>query len=145
MMYEALVARIQYHIQKANFMGLKEHESTRLLNEAADAIEELQKQLREEKVDNVNLTGWLAEEHARAEEAKGKNMKYMLAVANQSRWITVTERLPEKYDRVLVYSKATRMGRSIDFINSDGNWYTTPKVTHWMPLPQPPKENEHGL
>lgn len=68
-----------------------------LMNRAADAIEELQKQLREEKVDNVNLTGWLAEEHARAEEAKWKNMKYMLAVANQPRWIPVTERLPECY------------------------------------------------
>ena len=41
-MYEALVARIRYHIQKANFMGLKEAESTLLLSEAADAIEELQ-------------------------------------------------------------------------------------------------------
>lgn len=40
-MYEALVARIRYHIQKANFMGLKEAESTLLLGEAADAIEEL--------------------------------------------------------------------------------------------------------
>lgn len=42
-MYEALVARIRYHIQKANFMGLKEAESTLLLGEAADAIEELLK------------------------------------------------------------------------------------------------------
>ena len=40
-MYEALVARVRYHIQKANFMGLKEAESTLLLAEAADAIEEL--------------------------------------------------------------------------------------------------------
>lgn len=40
-MYEALVARVRYHIQKANFMGLKEAESTLLLGEAADAIEEL--------------------------------------------------------------------------------------------------------
>lgn len=40
-MYEALVARIRYHIQKANFMGLKEAESTLLLREAADAIEQL--------------------------------------------------------------------------------------------------------
>ena len=40
-MYEALVARIRYHIQKANFMGLKEAESTLLLGEAADAFEEL--------------------------------------------------------------------------------------------------------
>lgn len=45
-MYEALVARVRYHIQKANFMGLKEAESTLLLGEAADAIEEL---VRKEK------------------------------------------------------------------------------------------------
>lgn len=42
-MYDELIARIRYHIRKADFMGLKEYESTRLLNEAADAIEELQK------------------------------------------------------------------------------------------------------
>ena len=45
-MYEALVARVRYHIQKANFMGLKEAESTLLLGEAADAIEELLKAAR---------------------------------------------------------------------------------------------------
>lgn len=38
-MYEALISRVRYHIQKANFMGLKEAESTLLLGEAADAIE----------------------------------------------------------------------------------------------------------
>ena len=43
MMSEALVARIRYHIQKANFMGLKDAESTLLLGEAADAIEGLSK------------------------------------------------------------------------------------------------------
>lgn len=93
-----------------------------LMEQAADAIEDLQKQLRKSEADNVNLTGWLAEEHA----------KHL--------WVSCDERLPEKYDRVLVYSKATRMGRSIDFVNADGNWYTTPKVTHWMPLPEPPEE-----
>lgn len=41
-MYKALVARVRYHIQKANFMGLEEAESTLLLGEAADAIEGLQ-------------------------------------------------------------------------------------------------------
>ena len=44
-MYESLVARVRYHIQKANFMGLKEAESTLLLAEAADAIEELSKRV----------------------------------------------------------------------------------------------------
>lgn len=41
-MYEALVARVRYHIQKADFMGLKEAESTFLLKETADAIERLE-------------------------------------------------------------------------------------------------------
>lgn len=41
-MYEALVARVRYHIQKANFMGLRGAESTLLLAEAADAIEKLE-------------------------------------------------------------------------------------------------------
>lgn len=44
-MYEALVARVRYHIQKASFMGLKDAESTLLLGEAADAIEELSKRV----------------------------------------------------------------------------------------------------
>ena len=81
-----------------------------LWHQAADAIEELENRLNLWRQDKIR------------------------------RWIPVTERLPEKYDRVLVFSKATRMGRSIDFINADGNWYTTPKVTHWMPIPELPKE-----
>lgn len=56
MMYEALVARVRYHIQKANFMGLKEAESTLLLAEAADAIEELQKALDGR---DRNITHWM--------------------------------------------------------------------------------------
>lgn len=36
-----LVARIRYHVEKAKFCGLKDAESTLLLTEAADAIEEL--------------------------------------------------------------------------------------------------------
>lgn len=54
-MYEALVARVRYHIQKANFMGLKEAESTLLLAEAADAIEELSAKAMPKK---VGFSGW---------------------------------------------------------------------------------------
>lgn len=37
--YTALVARIRYHIEKAKFCGLENHEATQLLKEAADALE----------------------------------------------------------------------------------------------------------
>lgn len=56
-MYEALVARIRYHIQKANFMGLKEAESTLLLGEAADAIEKLQAHYCTHMIRNVHDRG----------------------------------------------------------------------------------------
>ena len=56
-MYEALVARVRYHIQKASFMGLKDAESTLLLGEAADAIEELQAHYCKHMIRNVHDMG----------------------------------------------------------------------------------------
>lgn len=75
MMFEALVARVRYHIQKANFMGLKEAESTLLLGESADAIEELSK---------------LVDESIPKDDAE-----IIIAEVAKPRWIPVTERLPE--------------------------------------------------
>jgi hypothetical protein len=61
----------------------------------------------------------------------------------EQKWIPVTERLPEKWQHVLAASKCGDV-YSIDFdhICSNGEWYgnleTEYKVTHWMPLPEPP-------
>lgn len=55
-------------------------------------------------------------------------------------WISVDDRLPETYEDVLCYR-----GKSlyVDFICSDGTWCEdgifTEKVTHWMPLSEPPE------
>ena len=54
--YNELVRKLRSH----NGWALNE-----TLDQAADAIEELQKQLQKSEADNVNLTGWLAEEHAK--------------------------------------------------------------------------------
>ena len=52
-------------------------------------------------------------------------------------WISVNDRLPEKFESVLVF----RDGKiSIDY-NEGNGWFAYDfngkRVTHWMPLPQP--------
>ena len=54
-------------------------------------------------------------------------------------WISVKERLPKPFESVLVF----RDGKiSIDY-NEGNGWFAYDfngkRVTHWMPLPQPPK------
>lgn len=126
-MYEALVARVRYHIQKANFMGLKDAESTRLLNEAADAIEELQRQ----------TDGWVEQERK-------------ALINSLPRWIPVTERLPKYGDWVLGigpkhgYHICEYRGITHFPYSGDSPWFSAKgrslTITHWMPLPEPPKE-----
>ncbi len=105
-MYEALVARVRYHIQKANFMGLKDAESTLLLDEAADAIEELIK------------PRWIS-----VEERLPGNGQDILAVQSHGGEVRI---VPANYDRSVWYDC---------FFNRAAE-----HITHWMPLPQPPKE-----
>lgn len=60
-------------------------------------------------------------------------------------WISVTERLPENDDHVLCCTR-TKAGRQNLIIGyyMDGLWRCgmNSNVTHWMPLPEPPKEAE---
>lgn len=66
-----------------------------------------------------------------------------------SEWISVKERLPEKGQNVLVFATSKYIGTekiSIDRLEEgerDSIWFFTHgwfDVTHWMPLPEPPKE-----
>jgi hypothetical protein len=101
----------------------------KLMYDAADAIEELQKQRDE----------W--ESHAALAESFAQG------------WIPVTERLPEEYVDVLCYYEYYRYGeyncmfRTIDRgYYGNGIWGGEAgqghknKVLAWMPLPEPPKE-----
>lgn len=62
-----------------------------------------------------------------------------------SQWISVKERLPRNYIEVLVFDAIDRE-MFLGAIGSSGEWevpgYRTEmfNVTHWMPLPKPPKE-----
>ena len=64
-----------------------------------------------------------------------------------SKWIPVSERLPKRNEKVLVCDARE------DYVSiwenfDDGLWFgdeitwATEDITHWMPMPEPPKEVE---
>jgi hypothetical protein len=70
-----------------------------------------------------------------------------------SDWVSVKDRLPNKAGRYLIHvENAANYHRLPDDIviavwvikqwGFDGMEYN--RVTHWMPLPEPPKENNNG-
>ena len=59
-------------------------------------------------------------------------------------WVSVEERLPKEKQRVIV--RCERVGTSVGWILW-GNWMAdigpdACKVTHWMPLPEPPAKED---
>lgn len=112
MMYSDLVSCLRYDADASNCCA-----------EAADAIEE--------------LICEVADEHNARLDAE-----------NRQRWIPVTERLPSKNDRYLTVAIEPWFGTTVvDSMRWSGVWMydgrqTEATVTHWMPLPEPPKEGE---
>lgn len=69
-------------------------------------------------------------------------------IQSRSGWISVKDRLPESFERVIVFRKAGKGEIIVEQGQYDVNgWWRvygtrTKNVTHWMPLPEPPKEDE---
>lgn len=116
-----------------------------LMNTAADRISDLLTELRDERHRHDRYVDF---ELAEAEELR--------KLKEQLRWIPVTERLPDSNKSVLVRcTNTTISGGYVTHIGSCDSgkfWFlrTQPgtasfpvrewQVTHWMPLPEPPKE-----
>lgn len=73
------------------------------------------------------------------------------AVDNMPKWISVKERMPDFFDTLLIIDDrkvafpahyAEKSGLK-GFYSVDGYFYTY--ITHWMPLPEPPKEDAHEI
>ena len=68
------------------------------------------------------------------------------------KWIPVSERLPEVREDVLCYRCIKNVSLTFDVYTylGNGQWEDTygnldeeiKPISHWMPLPEPPKENE---
>lgn len=65
-----------------------------------------------------------------------------LALRDEHRWIPVEERLPQAECPVLTLCNGKT--RSVQYRFFDGGWTTSATVTHWMPLPEPPKKEVQG-
>ena len=64
--------------------------------------------------------------------------------AAQPKWISVKERLPEKRGTYLCnyeFEESGRIVMSCDYLGDKGWSFMTAHVTHWMPLPDSPKED----
>lgn len=125
-MYEELVIALRNNAD--HYMTVEgEAGLVHLLTDAADAIEELQARVKE------NDDWW----------AMAKTLVDMVA----PKWIPVSERLPMDVGYYIVYcwdghinrvsfAKWQKNNRRWDLSATRAYW----KVSHWMPLPEPPKE-----
>lgn len=57
-----------------------------------------------------------------------------------SEWISVKDRLPKEGDRVVVFRSSRFVNQKIHLIYWQVSDPSDFHVTHWMPLPTPPKE-----
>jgi hypothetical protein len=150
-MYEELVKSLR---EKAEFLTVSDVRKAppglsiknlfaETMSEAADAIEAMCEMVADAYSENANL---------------------IASYEDRLRWIPVTERLPEVGKEVLIYAvgKTEDLSSTIEITNrmifrllpsSEGvemwsaprlYFMTNYEITHWMPLPVPPKEENHG-
>lgn len=124
---EALVARIRYHIEKAKFCGLENHEATQLLAEAAAALEQIP--AADVRPKWISVEERLPELHDAEylDEVTGELIRYKES-APILIWLA-----KGGFMDIGVYEKS----ESVDDFCYQGVPHT---VTYWMPLPSAPEE-----
>lgn len=120
-MYEELTEKLRCCVEQircGDCRYVKDCNGDRMMmSEAADAIEEAEMNIKHLERDYKELCSYLP------------------------KWIPVTKKLPEKDGKfiALAYSEANTMDYYYGHWMYMGTEYTR-VVTHWMPLPEPPKE-----
>jgi hypothetical protein len=133
-MYEELVKRLLYIANsdtniKSNHIGLT-------MIQAADAIEELSKLANAiPHVCECCVGCELEKKNGGCDHAFVLSPKRAMIYLSKPRWVPVTERLPDDGVYVLAYSADD------DYMCVEARHkFAAFQITHWMPLPTPPKE-----
>ena len=125
MNYDELISELRSEICKNNCVDcvyMMTGCTPKLCEQAADAIEKLLGVIQRQK-ETINATAYLP-------------------LYQKPKWIPVTERLPENDKTVLVWNR--RNSREYFDVYDHGRWIILEweDITHWMPLPEPPKDGE---
>ena len=142
-MYEDLMRRLRY--ERLVTGG----STTKIIEEAVDAIEERNKRIEELEATQEILPETQHFINTKADSIIEGLQNLLISVKGQS-WIPVTERLPELRHAVLVYAPYMQNQFMAYWTGNEWrNWgpddwadRVFPKcheITHWMPLPEPPK------
>lgn len=111
-MYDELIESLRYEAAFA-YLGSDGERLAGMMRKAADAIEDLEFACNRYEKDYKALCEYLP------------------------KWIPVTERLPKEEETVLAFGT---LGVAWLDWRHDNKWCCYGGVTHWMPLPEPPKE-----
>lgn len=139
MTLDEMISDLYYVVHKSQMATLE------LGDESARQLLRWLEDYKELKEDYIELDRKLREANSSLMEVQ--------MIAHHSDWIPCGERLPEDGERILIYVHlASHDSVQPDTCIEDGGYmyldsgYSFGKeVTHWMPLPSPPKEvNEDG-
>ena len=152
-MYKELVKQLRSTVSRSK---------RTLFDDAADAIEQLQKELREERYRHDRLQDFevaeaeylrqmRVERNMLAEKLREKESVLSLLRQGKQPWRDAETDPPKEPMEYIVMIKgganATTLlydGR-LWFEEDEEGWRTYYSVTHWMPLPEPPEEVNHDL
>ena len=120
-------------------------------------------------METKQIISWLLDKAARAQDHSYARMlnqaaKRLKELEEKQRWIPVAERLPELYQECFVLVKMKYEWEKDYEYNVDSGCYVGEhgyignfntyndwnegqddiQITHWMPLPEPPKEVDNG-
>lgn len=90
------------------------------------------------------LEAWIDDPNAMDTEIDACIVADALDLMKEQQWIPVSERLPQDDEDVLVWVNGTHRDMAY---RDEGVWYDEEhnhlkNITHWMPLPKPPKDGD---